>query len=126
EGAQPDVFEKPAAAFALRFAGHVNVFDAQLERGRARVGGVEIIVDLDGVTDLPRVGRVYVRRHDVDIARAPVDGAVPAKVVRVTPRSAGLKVELDVPPLPPNLRADIHRQRGRPPPLATADHPLLP
>jgi sulfate/thiosulfate transport system ATP-binding protein len=124
-GAPADVFEKPASDFVLRFLGHVNVFDAHLERGRARVGGIEIIVDLDGVTDLPRAGRVYVRPHDVDIARAPVDGSVAAKVVRVTPRSAGLKVELDVPALAPNLRADLDWQRGSALRLAAGDDVFL-
>ncbi|HEV8547913.1 MAG TPA: sulfate ABC transporter ATP-binding protein, partial [Polyangiaceae bacterium] len=42
EGAPTEVFEKPASDFVLRFLGHVNVFEARLERGRARLG--EVIV----------------------------------------------------------------------------------
>jgi len=112
EGAPTEVFEKPASDFVLRFLGHVNVFEARLERGRARLG--EVIVDIDngGAAEAPRNARVYVRPHDVEIARAASAGAVPARVVRVTPRGAGLKVELDVPTLSPNLRADLDWRSG--------------
>jgi sulfate transport system ATP-binding protein len=115
EGAPAEVFEKPASDFVMRFLGHVNVFDAQLERGRARLGAgqIEILVDFDGPgADVPRAGRVFVRPHDVDIVRAHVDGSVPAKVVRVTPRAAGLKVELDAPALAGSLRVDLDWRRG--------------
>jgi sulfate transport system ATP-binding protein len=108
-GSPTEVFEHPANDFVMRFVGHVNVLEAQLERGRARVGDVFVAVDHD---DGPRRGRVYVRPHEVEIARSPGTGAIAARVVRVTPLGAGLKIELTAPALGSSLRADVDWERG--------------
>ena len=55
--------------------------------------------------------RVYVRPHEVEIARTMQEGAVPARVLRVTPLNAGLKVELQAPSLG-SLRAAVDWERG--------------
>jgi sulfate transport system ATP-binding protein len=86
-GAPTEVFEQPANDFVMRFLGHVNVFD------------------------LPE-GRTYVRPHEVEVARCQSTGAIPARVVRVTPIGGGLKVELAAPSLAPSLRADLDWERG--------------
>jgi sulfate transport system ATP-binding protein len=132
-GAPADVFEQPANDFVMRFLGHVNVLDAELLDGYAKIGDVTFAVGSHGgeVRDAapPAVGpyraskatpvltrdarsRVYVRPHDVDIAREATTGAFAAQVVRVTPLSGGLKVELSVPSLGSNLRADLDWERG--------------
>jgi sulfate transport system ATP-binding protein len=108
-GAPADVFERPANDFVMRFLGHVNVLDAEFAGGRARIGGVSFAV-ADHTGDAR--GRVYVRPHDVELARSPVDGAVPARVVRVTPLSGGLKIDLSVPAIGSRLRADLDWERG--------------
>jgi sulfate transport system ATP-binding protein len=108
-GAPADVFEQPANDFVMRFLGHVNVLDAELGDGHARIGDITVAIGAHG--DDAR-GRVYVRPHEVDIARVPGAGAFPARVVRVTPLSGGLKVELSVPSLGSRLRADIDWERG--------------
>jgi sulfate/thiosulfate transport system ATP-binding protein len=108
-GAPAEVFEHPANDFVMRFLGHVNVLDAELADGHARIGEVRLAVAEhrgDGH------GRVYVRPHDVEVARAPGDGTIPARVVRVTPLSGGLKVDLSVPALGSRLRADLDWERG--------------
>ena len=94
-GTPAEVFEHPANDFVMRFLGHVNVLDAN-QTGIAVAGGD---------------GRVYVRPHEIEIARAP--GGIPARVVRVTPIGGGLKVELAAPLLGPELRADLDWERGR-------------
>jgi sulfate transport system ATP-binding protein len=111
-GSPAEVFERPANDFVMRFLGHVNVFDAVLERGRARVG--DIVVELAGAVDAaPRhAGRIYVRPHEVTIAREAGDRGIPARVVRVTPLGAGLKVELVAPALAGHLRVDVDWERG--------------
>jgi len=93
-GAPAEVFEHPANDFVMRFLGHVNVLDAN-QTGIAVAGGD---------------GRVYVRPHEIEIARAP--GGIPARVLRVTPIGGGLKVELAAPTLGPSLRADLDWERG--------------
>ncbi|HMG21280.1 MAG TPA: sulfate ABC transporter ATP-binding protein [Kofleriaceae bacterium] len=107
-GAPAEVFEHPANDFVMRFLGHVNVLEAELGDGRARIGDVTLAID--SAPGGP--GRIYVRPHDVELARAPADGALAARVVRVTPLSSGLKVDLSVPALGSRLRADLDWERG--------------
>ncbi len=109
-GSPAEVFERPANDFVMQFLGHVNVLDAQLDAGRARVGDVFVEVEDDGAG--PRSGRVYVRPHEVEIGRAHTAGAIAARVLRVTPLGAGLKIELRAPALSSNLRADVDWERG--------------
>ncbi len=111
-GSPTQVFQHPANDFVMRFLGHVNVLDAELEAGRARVGTTTVAV-ANADTQHGR-GRVYVRPHEVEVGRAPVENALPAKVVRVTPLGSGLKIELVVPALgqPSSVRADVDWERG--------------
>jgi sulfate transport system ATP-binding protein len=114
-GAPADVFDQPANDFVMRFLGHVNVLDAELAGGHAQIGDVRLAVGDHAGADRDRLvsrGRVYVRPHDVELARAPADGAVPAQVVRVTPLSGGLKIDLSVPSIGSRLRADLDWERG--------------
>ncbi len=115
-GAPAAVFDQPANDFVMRFLGHVNVLDAELEGGRARIGEVTVSLG-DGrgaAINGDAKGRVYVRPHEIDIARTPSPGkdAFAARVVRVTPLSGGLKIELTVPALGSRMRADIDWERG--------------
>jgi sulfate transport system ATP-binding protein len=108
-GEPAEVFAHPANAFVMRFLGHVNVLDAELAGGRARVGDVTLDV---GSHHGDARGRVYIRPHDVSLARAPGDGALPARVVRITALSRGLQIELAVPAIGARLRADLDWERG--------------
>jgi sulfate transport system ATP-binding protein len=108
-GAPAEVFAHPANAFVMRFLGHVNVLDAELAGGRARVG--EVTLDVGSHHGDTR-GRLYIRPHDVALARAPADGALQARVVRVTSLSRGLQIELEVPAIGAQLRADLDWERG--------------
>ncbi|MBL0218251.1 MAG: sulfate ABC transporter ATP-binding protein [Myxococcales bacterium] len=109
-GSPAEVFEHPANDFVMRFLGHVNILEAELEAGRARVGDVFVDVEHDGAG--PRAGRVYVRPHELEIGRAHTQGSIAARVTRVTPLGAGLKIELTAPGLGSNLRADLDWERG--------------
>ncbi|TMQ17957.1 MAG: sulfate ABC transporter ATP-binding protein [Deltaproteobacteria bacterium] len=108
-GSPAEVFEQPANDFVMRFLGHVNVLDAELGDGRARIG--EVTLAIGGHNGDTR-GRVYIRPHDVELTRTPADGAVAAHVVRVTPLSGGLKVDLAVPAIGSRLRCDLDWKRG--------------
>lgn len=108
-GAPADVFHKPANDFVMRFLGHVNILEAHLDAGRARVGDLELDVDHPGRGP----GRLYVRPHEIEIGRTHTTGAVPARVLRITPLNAGLKIELSSPALGSiNVRADVDWERG--------------
>src|SRR5690348_11035547 len=93
----------------MRFLGHVNVLDAELAGGRARVG--ELTLDVEHHNGDSR-GQIYIRPHDIALARAPADGALAARVVRVTPLSRGLQNELQVPAIGARLHADLDWERG--------------
>ena len=108
-GAPADVFEHPANDFVMRFLGHVNVLDAEVTDGHARIGDVTLAIGDHGDANH---GRVYVRPHDVELARAPANNTLPARVVRVTPLSGGLKIDLSVPTIGSRLRADVDWERG--------------
>jgi sulfate transport system ATP-binding protein len=121
-GAPAEVFDRPANDFVMRFLGHVNVLEAELTNGRARIGDVTIAVDAH---DGDARGRVYVRPHEIEIARAAADGTFVARVIRVTPLSSGLKVELSVPALSSHMRADIDWERGTALGLSDGDEVFL-
>jgi sulfate transport system ATP-binding protein len=108
-GAPAEVFEHPANDFVMRFLGHVNVFEAELAGGYAQIGEVRIAV---GGSEAGPHSRVYVRPHDIDVARVATAGAIAAQVVRVTPLSGALKIELSAPSLGPQIRADLDWERG--------------
>jgi sulfate transport system ATP-binding protein len=120
-GAPADVFEQPANDFVMRFLGHVNVLDAELAGGCARIGDIVVALGPNGGSSTgsgasahsDTRGRVYVRPHELDIARSPAEGALAARVVRVTPLSGGLKIELSVDGLGSRMRADLDWERGK-------------
>jgi sulfate/thiosulfate transport system ATP-binding protein len=122
-GSPAQVFEAPANDFVMRFLGHVNVLSAELEPGRARIGALTIAIgDYDRVT-CP--GHIYVRPHEVEVRRTRADSSIAAKVLRVTPLSAGLKIELESPALGGKLRADVDWDRGAALALSTGDEVFL-
>ncbi|HET9621919.1 MAG TPA: sulfate ABC transporter ATP-binding protein [Kofleriaceae bacterium] len=126
-GGPADVFQHPANDFVMRFLGHVNVLDAQVADGRARIGEITVALG-DAVSAEYRAqrGRVYVRPHEVDIARVPSGAdAIAARVDRVTPLSGGLKIELTVPALGSRMRADIDWERGNALALSDGDDVFL-
>jgi sulfate/thiosulfate transport system ATP-binding protein len=112
EGSPAAVFDAPANDFVMRFLGQVNVFSARVERGRAHLGDA-LVLDVPQHPEAEsRAARVYVRPHELDIERNPAEGTVPARVVRVTPLGSAVKVELAVPPLGDNVRAELDRRRS--------------
>ncbi|MGA9522584.1 MAG: sulfate/molybdate ABC transporter ATP-binding protein [Myxococcaceae bacterium] len=93
-GSPNEVFDHPANEFVLRFLGQVNVFTGRVEGGRAHVGDLELDAPgHEGAHSGP--ARVFVRPHDLEIARA--SGAargIPADVVRITPLGPSVRIEL--------------------------------
>jgi sulfate transport system ATP-binding protein len=125
-GAPAEVFQQPANDFVMRFLGHVNILDAELTNGHARIGAVTVAIGNGAAGSGQDRGRVYVRPHEVDIARSPNgEGAFAARVDRVTPLSGGLKIELTVPALGSRMRADIDWERGNALGLSDGDNVFL-
>jgi sulfate/thiosulfate transport system ATP-binding protein len=74
-GPPADVFHEPASAWVMRFLGDVNEFPVAGERG-------------------PVVG--YVRPHEIELSRSsPEAASLAAKVRRVQPAGASVRIEFD-------------------------------
>jgi sulfate transport system ATP-binding protein len=93
-GTPDEVFEHPATPFVMDFLGNVNVFHGRVEKGQAFWHGIPI-----DYPDYPhaqaRPARVYLRPHELDIARlnghvpgdglggSTANGSLPASVLRI-------------------------------------------
>jgi sulfate/thiosulfate transport system ATP-binding protein len=108
-GTPAEVFEHPANAFVMDFLGNVNVFHGRVQRGVARLGGLEVEApEFPHADERPATG--YVRPHEMEIERSPNGGpSAPARVVHINPVGAVTRVQLRT------LDADdlIHVEVGR-------------
>jgi sulfate transport system ATP-binding protein len=102
-GTPDEVFEHPATPFVMDFLGNVNVFHGRVEKGQAFWHGIPI-----DYPDYPhaqaRPARVYLRPHELDIARTnghatghgaagtATNGSLPASVLRVSRSGAIARV----------------------------------
>jgi sulfate transport system ATP-binding protein len=98
-GPPAEVFHHPKTEFVMDFLGQVNVFRGRVEQGQAVVGGVRIDAPamVGAPTHADRTGdtKVYVRPHDLQIARQ-LNGvpALSATITRINPAGAVAKVAL--------------------------------
>ncbi|BDG01184.1 sulfate/molybdate ABC transporter ATP-binding protein [Anaeromyxobacter oryzae] len=93
-GTPAQVFEEPASPFVMRFLGAVNVFQGHVEGDRAFVNELEFAAP--GAGQRTRA-HVYVRPHELDVHRAPVPGSFAARIERLVPLGAAVRVELAAP-----------------------------
>jgi sulfate transport system ATP-binding protein len=89
-GTPAQVFDEPASPFAMRFLGAVNVFHGRVDGERPAEN------DLAFAPVGPERGRahVYVRPHELEVHRAKVPGSFAAKVDRLVPLGAAVRIEL--------------------------------
>jgi sulfate transport system ATP-binding protein len=95
QGTPQEVFDRPANPFVMDFLGNVNVFHGRVHDGKMLVPGLEM-----AYPDCPhgesRAATAYVRPHELDIERHPVNGSsLPAKVLQVNPNGSVAKVRLE-------------------------------
>jgi sulfate transport system ATP-binding protein len=93
-GSPAEVFERPASPFVMSFLGHVNVFHARVQNGRAFLGPMEV-----PCPEYPhaesRSATVYVRPHELDLAgTAAGPGQLPVRVLHAHPAGAVARVYL--------------------------------
>ncbi|HEX9243115.1 MAG TPA: sulfate/molybdate ABC transporter ATP-binding protein [Anaeromyxobacter sp.] len=93
-GTPAQVFEEPASPFVMRFLGAVNVFQGHVEGDRAYVHDLEFAAP--GRSRRERA-HVFVRPHELDVHRAAVPGSFAAKVDRLVPLGAAVRIELTAP-----------------------------
>jgi sulfate transport system ATP-binding protein len=109
-GTPAQVFEEPASPFVIRFLGSVNVFRGRVDGGRAYVGELEFSAP-DGGARAP--AHVYVRPHELEIGRVSGPGSFPARVLRVVPLGAAVRVELSAGTYGERLEAEVDLGRSR-------------
>jgi sulfate transport system ATP-binding protein len=67
-GTPEEVYQHPANPFVYGFLGEVNLFHSRIDRGRAKLGGVEMAVpEYAEAHDAPAVA--FVRPHQIDLNR---------------------------------------------------------
>lgn len=93
-GTPEEVYNHPATPFTFDFLGKVNLFRGRVHKELEPLGDVEIVApDNPGAGDAPVVG--YVRSHDIEVGREPVDSAsFKAEVRHVHAIGPLVKVEL--------------------------------
>jgi sulfate transport system ATP-binding protein len=93
-GSPAQVFEEPASPFVMRFLGAVNVFQGRVDGDRAYVNDLEFAAP-GAARRAP--AHVYVRPHELEVHRAAAPGSFAARVERLVPLGAAVRVELSAP-----------------------------
>ncbi len=84
-GTPDEVYSNPASPFVYEFLGNVNVFQSRMHGNWAEIGRSE--AGLEATT-------AFVRPHDIEIARHPVDAGMEGVVQHVHPIGPVVRVEL--------------------------------
>ena len=105
-GPPADVFHEPASAWVMRFLGDVNEFPVPNARGGADVG--------------------YVRPHEIELSRSvPPTSSLAAKVRRVQPAGASVRIEFEGDAASAPLVAELDERRFQELALRAGDHVFL-
>jgi sulfate/thiosulfate transport system ATP-binding protein len=92
-GTPEEVYDHPATPFVYQFLGNVNRFEGRVKRGVATIGDKHIVApEHAGVEDSPVTA--YVRPHDIDVAKAPSDFAVAARISHALKVGPVVRMEL--------------------------------
>lgn len=111
-GTPEEVYDHPANPFVLNFLGNVNIFRCRTDEKRTPHANSISAVDDQKQEELqPSV--LYVRPHDVDISRIPVENAILSKIMYITAAGPVAKIELKRLDTDEIVNAEIPRQRYR-------------
>ena len=108
-GSPREIFEHPANPFVIDFLGNVNVFHGHVQRGRARLGGLEVAYP-QHPHDESRAAVAFVRAHELDVVREQdgrpsvgatlthINAAGPVVKIRAYAEDFGVVLNVDLPP----------------------------
>jgi len=110
QGTPSEVYDRPATPFVFDFLGNVNLFQGRVNEGTAQMGGMQLDApEHAAVSDAPAVG--YVRSHDIEIERRPLDaGSVPAQVRYILAVGPLVRVDLALAEGGGALEVDLPRE----------------
>jgi sulfate transport system ATP-binding protein len=108
-GTPEEVYEHPANAFVLNFLGNVNLFHCRSHQIPNRPGGkFSVVMGNDETDDSTVVG--YVRTHDLDLERQPLDyTSIAAKVLNIHVIGPVVRVSLAIEESQQTLEAELTR-----------------
>jgi sulfate/thiosulfate transport system ATP-binding protein len=106
-GSPSEVYARPSSSFVVDFLGDASRIDAVAGHGQVAFdGGIGAIGAADGISGPVAL---FVRPHDVELASAPGDGFLPARVAAVSALGPRVRVDLDFGGFP--LEADVDPER---------------
>ncbi len=112
-GTAQDVYDHPATPFVYQFLGSVNVFRGYLQRGRMRIGEVELEVpghaEDQQLEPLPAIA--YVRPHDIEIESSSKKTGMKVRVEQVFVIGPTVRLELSRLDQDELIQAEISRER---------------
>ncbi len=108
-GTPAQVFEEPASPFVMRFLGAVNVFRGHVDGERAYVN--DLVFAAPGATSR-KSAHVYVRPHELEVHRTAVPGSFPARVERLIPLGAAVRVELSAEGHGPGIEVELDLRKS--------------
>jgi len=108
-GTPTEVYDRPATPFVFDFLGNVNLFQGRVDKGTARMGGLEVSApEHAGSNDLPAIG--YVRSHDIEVERTPFDdSSIAAQVRFIVAVGPLVRVELALTDRQESVEVDLAR-----------------
>jgi sulfate transport system ATP-binding protein len=110
-GTPQHVFDHPANPFVMDFLGNVNVFHGRVQDGKVTAGRLEMAYPAYPHHE-SRAATAYVRPHELEIERSPINGtSVRAKVIQINPAGPLAKVRLDSPDFGFELNVELNRER---------------
>jgi len=110
-GTPAEIFEHPANPFVMDFLGNVNVFHGHVQKGRARLGNIEVAYP-DYPHDESRQATAFVRAHELEIVRARNGRpALEATVTHINPARPVVKVRVHSETFGVDLAVDVSWDR---------------
>jgi sulfate transport system ATP-binding protein len=110
-GTPAEIFEHPANPFVMDFLGNVNVFHGHVQKGRARLGTIEVAYP-DYPHDESRQATAFVRAHELEIVRARNGRpALEATVTHINPARPVVKVRVHSETFGVDLTVDVSWDR---------------
>ena len=110
-GTPAEVHERPASRFVFDFLGQASVLEGAAAAGRARFGPFEVEAPPAlGSAERAVVG--YLRPHEVELSReGATEGGLGARISRIHPARAGVRVELVADGMERPIEAEIEHTR---------------
>ena len=120
-GSPAAVYDEPVSPFVYDFLGSVNLFHGRVDRGRARIGELELDAPEPGeARDGPIVA--YVRPHDIEIESAWDGRPVIDVVVRhILTAGSSVRIDLERADTGEAVEAEVTQERYRELKLAVGD-----